>query len=114
MADPVLPSRVVAEGILDDLYDRVVAEGILDGKYDEDAGTRIVADLLRLVASGRLVDREAIDYGAAYEKAETLGLQPWPFDLDDIELIVAAAIGDDEQHGVDWRIEAEADRRADQ
>lgn len=35
-----------------------------------------------------------IDHDAGYNRAKTLGLQPWPFDIEDIELIVAAAIGD--------------------
>ncbi len=60
MADQLLPSRDVALGIL-------------NGTYDEDAGARIVADLLRGVASGRLVDREAIDRTAAFE----VGIKQW-------------------------------------
>lgn len=50
---------------MSDLPSRDVALGILDGTYDEDNGARIVADLLRLAASGRLVDRDTIDYEAA-------------------------------------------------
>ena len=60
MADRVLPSR-------DD------AAAMLRGELDEDEGARIVADLLRLAASGRLVDREAFDYEAAKEYLRSVG-----------------------------------------
>jgi len=50
------------------LLSRDVAAGILNGTYDEDAGARVVAGLLRLAGSGRLVDREAIDYEAAADR----------------------------------------------
>ena len=38
---------------------REEAAAMLRGELDEDIGARIVVDLLRLAASGRLVDREA-------------------------------------------------------
>ena len=58
MADRVLPSREEATVML-------------RGELDEDIGARIVADLLRLAASGRLVDREAIDERAMIDEAMT-------------------------------------------
>ena len=63
MADRVLPSREEATVML-------------RGELDEDIGARIVADLLRLAASGRLVDREAIDTRAAYKVYEDIAGRP--------------------------------------
>ncbi len=59
---------------------RDVALGILAGRYDEDAGARIVADLLRLVAAGELKTeaewRAGIDYEAAGRELTRLASIP--------------------------------------
>ena len=54
---------------MSDLPSRDVALGILAGRYDEDAGARIVADLLRLVASGELKTEAEWQAGIDYEAA---------------------------------------------
>ncbi len=80
MANRVLPSR-------DD------AAAMLRGELDEDEGARIVADLLRLAASGDLVDREAIDYEAAQRMLDIIDqLVPPLRTADDARPIVDAAL----------------------
>ena len=75
MANRVLPSR-------DD------AAAMLRGELDEDEGARIVADLLRLAASGDLVDREAIDRDKIKAQFHWLDTEY------DIDLILDAVLGE--------------------
>lgn len=65
--------------------------------WDHNEGAPLpFSSILAAYVSGRLVDREAIDYEAGYDKAGSIGL-PRPFLLDDIKQIVAAAIGDTDE-----------------
>ena len=97
MADRVLTVQEAIEAA-PTLPSRESAQAMLDGKLHEDDGALIVADILRLVASGRLVDREAtIDYEAAYDRFDAILARPEPVTVDTImanlDSIINAAVG---------------------
>ena len=73
------------------MSDNPLRAACIHGRYERHKGT-----MIPWCPGGRDI---TIDYDASYKKAETLGLQPWPFDLDDIELIVDTAIGDTDEGG---------------
>jgi hypothetical protein len=72
---------------------------MLDGKLHEDDGALVVADILRLVAAGRLFDREAIDYEAAERWYNDHAFDKWSKDGDSnwLRALFAAALGDTDE-----------------